>query len=178
MFLGRPEGLSKRIGHQMQLMVVDAALRLVVADIDDADVNEVTRQERPDPYSRLWIEDVERVMHHDPKRLLQEDAGKGQALLLVVGQLPVPSVHGVEQGLEAFQSNGGERLGYGGAFVGVSRVRIGDGLTQTARRDVGADRHEHDGLTGRVRNAAVAPRPEPADGAKQQGFLLAIFAGD
>ena len=59
-----------------------------------------------------------------------------------------------------------------------AELRIGDGLTQRARRDVGADRHEHDGLTRRVRNPPAAPGPKSSDGAEQQGFFLAAFAGD
>jgi hypothetical protein len=162
----------------MQLADVETAFGLVVPDIDDADINQFTREERLDPRARFGIEDVERIVDHHPKRLLQDDAGKSQALLLVVRQLPVPSVHRVEVGLEVFQSDIGERLGDGRNVIDISGVRINDGRAKGARRDVGADRHEHHRLTSRVRDPAAAPGPKPADSAKQQGFFFAISAGD
>ena len=115
-----------RIRHEMQRAGEEAALGLVIADIDDADIDQLAREDRLDPPARGGIEDVERVVDHHPSRPLQDDAGKGQALLLVVVQLPVPSVHLVEKGLEAFQANIGKRLGDDRILVDVGRVRIGD----------------------------------------------------
>ena len=70
---------------QVQLSGVDAFFGQVVADIDDAHFGKITHEELSDPHPRFWIEDVERVLHNDPKRSMHHDAGKRQPLLLVVG---------------------------------------------------------------------------------------------
>ena len=106
-------------------------------------------EERPDEHSRFWIEDIERVVHDNPARSLQNDPGKSHALFLVVGQLPVPSVLLIEVGLEVLESDGGERLDDGGSVIVLGWVRVGDGRAEGAGRDIGADRHEHDGVTRR-----------------------------
>ena len=88
-----------------------------MANIDDAQIGQFTLEERPYEHSRFWIEDIERVIHDNPARSLQNDPGKSHALFLVVGQLPVPSVLLIEVGLEVPESDGGERLDDGGSLI-------------------------------------------------------------
>ena len=177
-FAFRLELLATRIHDQMQLAGIEAGLRLVMPDIDDADFSQFVREERPDALARSRVENVERVVHHDPARPLQDDPGKGEALLLVVGQFPVPSIHLVEVRLEVLKSNAGERIDDSRMLKGIGRVRVSDDLAEGTGRDIGSHRHEHDRVARRVRDLAASPRPKPADGAKQQGFFFAIFAGD
>ncbi len=110
MFAFRFELLATGIHNQMQLAEIEAGLRLVMPDVDYADFSQFVREQRPDALARSRVENVERVVHHDPARPLQDDPGKGEALLLVVGQFPVPSVHLVEVRLEVLKSDPGERI--------------------------------------------------------------------
>ena len=71
-----------------------------------------------------------------------------------------------------------KRLGDDRMVVSHRSARIGDDLAEGAGRDIGSHRHEHDRVARRVRDLAAPPGPKAANGAKQQGFLLAIFAGD
>ena len=108
---------------------------------------------------------------------MQNDAGKGEALLLVVGQLPVPSIHCVEVRLEVFKSDTGQRVDDSRMIKGIGWVRISDDLAQRAGRNIGSHWHEHDRAARGVRDLAASPGPKTPDGAKQQGFFFAIFAG-
>src|SRR3984957_6971310 len=172
------ELLPVGIYDETELAKVETSFRLVVADIDDADFGQFVREKRPDPLPRTWIEHVKRIVHHDPARPLQNDAGKRKALLLIFGQLPVPSIHCVKVRLEVFKSNTGQGVDDSRMIKGIDWVRISDDLAQRAGRDIGSHWHEHDRAARGVRDFAASPGPKTSDGPKQQGFFFAILASD
>src|SRR6185436_20097382 len=150
----------------------------VMADIDDADINQFFGEDRHNPPARCWIENVQRVVHNNPERLLYNNAGKSQALFLILVQPTVPSLDRVEERLEMFQSDISKSFIDRANLKDIGRVRISHRGTQGAGWNVGTPRHEHDGLTSRVRNPATSPWPKSADRAKQQGFFSATLCDD
>ena len=111
----------------MQLAEIEAGLRLVMPDVDYADFGQLVREQLPDARARSRVENVKRIVHHGPARPLQDDPGTGEALLLVVGQLPVPSVHFVECA-RVLKSDPGKRMAAGWSRIG--RVRVSDDLAE------------------------------------------------
>src|SRR3984957_18453572 len=57
-------------------------------------------------------------------------------------------------------------------------MRISDDFAQRTGRYIRSHWHEHDSVARRVRYLAAPPRPQPANGAKQQSFFFAIFTSD
>ena len=80
------------------------------SDVDDADLRHVLLERRRHASRHFGIERGERSVEHDPTRLLQEDAGHRQALLVIVAQPPIPSFVLVEHGREVFETDDGERF--------------------------------------------------------------------
>ena len=159
----------------MQRAGKEAAIVLCIADIYDADIDQRACEDRLNSPARDRIDAVERVIDHHPSRPSQDDPGKSHALLLIVVQLPVPSVGLAEQGLEAVEANIRKRLGDHRIIRGVSGVWIGDRGAQNARRDIRMGWYEGNGLASRASDPAASPRPKPADRAEEQCFPHAAF---
>src|ERR1700733_6946935 len=99
-------------------------------DVDNSDFSQLVREQCPDTLARSRVQNVERVVHHDPTRPLQDNSSKGEALLLVVGQFPVPSIHLVEVRLEVLKSHPRQRVDDSRMVKSVRLMRVRDDLAE------------------------------------------------
>ncbi len=162
-FVERSEALSLRVEFKTEGMGKEAVLILRLPDIEDSHLGLVFRKHRLESLTDAGLERGKRTVEHDPARPVEENAGEGQTVLFAIVQPAVPSLFLVELRLEIGEANCFKGLGNAGPIVGIGRVRVGEGLSQCARRRVARSRHEDDRFTRRPRDAARAPRPEPGD---------------
>ena len=146
-------------------------------DVDDADFRQALLERRRHASRHVRIERGERSVQHDPTRLLQENAGHCEALLVIVAQPPIPSLVLVEHGREVFETDDGERIADTRVGEGLRRMGIGERLAQRPGRDVAWRRHEDHRLAMRTRDVTAAPRPESRDRLEQRAFGVPV-AGD
>src|SRR5215831_20864111 len=90
--LDRTESRSLRIRQELNAAGEERCQLLVTGNIDDADARQLAAKERLDAPTRLGIENLERSVHNHPPWPLQYHARDCQTLLLVVVQLPIPSL--------------------------------------------------------------------------------------
>jgi len=86
----RFEHAALRILDQMQNAREEAIATLRTADVDDGGIGERVVEQRHDALVSVVIQCIQGFVDHDPTRLVERKAREHQALLLVVGQLPVP----------------------------------------------------------------------------------------
>src|ERR1035438_4012375 len=79
------------------------------ADVDDAGVLQLLGENVDDELEYVVIERTERAVDEHPSRLLNQDARKRKAQLLVLTEFPVPAAGLIEQWREAFQAKPIER---------------------------------------------------------------------
>ena len=124
------------------------------------------------------IESADRLVEDHPARRVQQQARKGQPLLLVEPQLSVPAVRTVERGHKVAEIDPLERGTHNRIIETAGVGGVGHGGTQRAERQIGLLRHEHHGLARRQLDRADAPRPHAREGPEQRALARARFAED
>ena len=105
----------------MQRAMVEAVARRATPDAHHRRVGELTIEDRQHGLAVLLVERAERVMQQDPARLVQQQAGEGQALLLLQGQDRVPALLAIERGQQMQQADPLERGGDDSVVEGFGR---------------------------------------------------------
>ena len=85
-----------RIRYETQFAREEAGLRAVRADVHETGT-ERSSEECLDPAAQGGVELVERAIHHQPLRPLQQHTREAQTLLFLFVQPPVPAVGRVEK---------------------------------------------------------------------------------
>ena len=77
--------------------------------MDDAGALKLVGEHVDDQLGHIVIERTECAVDEHPRRhLLDQDAGKGEAQLLVLAQFPIPTTGLIEQGREALRGPAGK----------------------------------------------------------------------
>ncbi len=73
------------------------------ADMNDAGALQLVGENVDHQFENIIVQGTKRAVDEHPGRSLQHDPGEGEAELLVLAQLPVPALRGVEQRRKTFQ---------------------------------------------------------------------------
>ena len=81
----------------MQNTLEEVVLSLGPADVDNGGILEPGVEEANHALVRVVLQRVEDFVDHHPARLVQQETREDQALLLVIGEFPVPARDAVER---------------------------------------------------------------------------------
>ena len=93
----------------MEDALEEMVMGLLLADMDDAGMFQFLGQHLHHPLMGSLLDRIEGVVDQKPIRLLKTDAGKGQRMLLVVGELLVPALVHVELAQQAVETDPAKR---------------------------------------------------------------------
>src|SRR5882672_4137866 len=86
-----PEYAGFRILDQMNDAREEVVAVLALPDVDNRRVGEHIPEDSQYPFAHVLFEGIEGLVDHHPTRLVQREAREGQALLIIIAQLPVPA---------------------------------------------------------------------------------------
>src|SRR5271165_6502887 len=167
-----PRGLDKMHDTREQNVRLTGA-----ADMDDTGVLQFVGEDIDYQLEDVVIERTERAVDEHPGRLLYQDAGKGEAQLLVLTQFPIPTAGLIEHGREAFKPQPVERAR---KVVRAETLRLQgvcENLSQSSARQIRCSARQIEYLfASRPDDVTCAPGPQARQCPKQLGFTRARAA--